>query len=308
MILGRVRLLALSASLCLLLGGGLGGGLVGCRLERPDPAAQASAILHKHPSDFLDQLRALDALAAAEIGLPSGALAESLYRQSSRLKPLLAKAANDSAKIALLNAWIFDSLSILPIADSNDLAASLPSRVLTERKGSCLGLTLVYLALGRSLGLPLNPVFLPGHIFIRYRSAAYTCNIETLRRGLARTDSFYRETFSLRLRPWYTLEAGDPKQALAALVFNLGNTHRKNGDWPTALAEYGLVEEALPGYPEALGNQGAGLLVSGDLRGAEAKLLAAYQGDSLAEPARQNLAALYRSTGDSARAAKFSIR
>ncbi len=244
----------------------------------------------------------MDALAAAEIGLPAGALAESLYRQTSRLKPLLSAAATDTAKVALLNAWVFDTLAIVPITDTNDLAASLPSRILTERKGSCLGLTLVYLALGRSLDLPLVPVFLPGHVFVRYRSESYTCNIETLRKGLARTDSFYRETFSLRQRPWYTLEDGNPKQALAGLVFNLGNALRERGDWTGALAEYRLVEEALPGYPEALGNLGAGLLASGDAKAAEPKLLAAYRGDSLAEPARINLEKLFRMTGDSAQA------
>jgi regulator of sirC expression with transglutaminase-like and TPR domain len=288
---------------------GLLSALGGCRLERPDPVAQASAILHTHPADFIDQLSTLDAMAAKEVGLPSSAsLPESLYRQSVRLKPLLARASGDSAKVAILNAWVFDSLAISPIDDSDDLAVSLPSRVLAERKGSCLGLTLLYLALGRSLDLPLRPVFLPGHIFVRYRSDAYACNIETLKRGLARTDSFYRENFSLRSRPWYTLRDGEPKQALAALVFNLGNAHRARGDWKYALEEYRLVEEAIPGYPQALCNQGAALLVTGDRKAAETKLLAAWEGDSLALPTRRNLVSIYKNAGDTLKAAMFSGR
>src|SRR4051812_42902443 len=52
-----------SASLAL---AGIAFSLSACRLEKPDPASQAAAILHKHPSDFQDQLVALDALAARE--------------------------------------------------------------------------------------------------------------------------------------------------------------------------------------------------------------------------------------------------
>ena len=284
----------------------MAGLLFGCRMERPDPPSSASAILHKHPADFLNQLTALEARAAAEVNSPIQPWLEKLTRQSQRLVPLLKSAHSDSEKVALLNTWVFDSLALVPISDSTDLIASLPSRVLADRKGSCLGLTLVYLALGQALDLPLHPVFLPGHIFVRYRSGAYAFNIETLKRGLARSDSFYRETFSLKSRIWYDLKDADPKQALAALVFNLGNTHRSRGEWRFALAEYRLVEEMIPGYPEAQVNQGAALLALGDRDAAEVKLLAAWMGDSQSPPARQNLSAIYREAGDSARAALFS--
>ena len=264
--------------------------LTGCKLERPDPASAAAAILHKHPSDFLSALTALDALASAEVGLPAVPWLDLLYRHSSLLKPLLKNAGSDSEKVSILNAWIFDSLSVVTQPDSTHLAGSLPSRVLTSNQGSCLGLTLLYLALGQTLQLPLRPVLLPGHIFVRFRSQTYTCNIETLRRGLARSDDFYRQEFFLDKRPWYTLSDGDPKQALAALVFNLANTHRSRGELKYALTEYQLTEEAIPGFPEALANQGAVLLATGAVKDAEMKLTASLAGDSINTPASKNLA------------------
>ncbi len=263
--------------------------LDGCKIERPDPASAAAAILHKHPTDFLSALTALDALASAEIGLPPVPWVGELYRQSGQLKPLLTGARSDSEKVGILNAWIFDTLSIATSSDSTSLSGSLPSRVLTNHKGSCLGLTLLYLSFGQTLGLPLYPVFLPGHIIVRFRSPSYTCNIETLRRGLARSDAFYRQEFFLNQRPWYKLMDAEDKQALAALVFNLGNTHRAHGDLQYALAEYQLTEEAIPGFPEALGNQGAVYITLGSLKEAEKKLSQSVKGDSVNNPASINL-------------------
>lgn len=256
----------------------------------PDPASQALAILSKRPSSFQDRLSALDHLAAQELG-PAGrpALPESLYLLTTRLRPLLAAAGDDSSRIAVLNAFLFDSLGIEPLTDDTTLASSLPSRVLADRRGGCLGLVLLYLALGESLELPLAPVFLPGHIVVRWKGT----NLETLRRGLVRSDSFYRETFGLARRPWYDLAAAQPDQALAALVFNLANHHRALGRLDVALEEYRLAAERIPGYPEALGNQGATLLLAGDREAARKKLEAALAGDSLAPAARRNLAEFF---------------
>jgi tetratricopeptide (TPR) repeat protein len=280
----------------------------GCRWERPDPVASTLAILHKHPSDFIAQLTALDALGTKEADLPTFNWMDNLYQLSARLKPLIAKAQSDSEKVLLLQIWVFDSLQLVSVIDSNDLATSLPSQVLSSRKGSCLGLSLVFLALGQILELPIYPVFLPSHIFVRYRNQNFVTNIETLRKGIARTDEFYWDTFALAKRPWYKLKDAEPKQALAALIFNMANLHRQQGQWKYALAEYKLAEESLPGYPEALGNQGAGYLIAGDRKQAETLLLAAWSGDSLAESARLNLSHIYRNAGDSAKTRLFTER
>lgn len=282
--------------------------LAACRLEPPDPASEAAAILNKRPSDFIDQLASLDALGIREAALlsaPAGAkppafrplLAESLYAYSQRLRPAMAALASaspeaeaDSARIALLNAFVFDTLGIRPLIDSAPLSASVPSLVLSRREGSCVGLVLLYLALGRSAGIPLAPVFLPGHIMVRHIPAGRPHrNIETLRRGIPRSDSFYREEFSLGKRPWYSLREAAPEQALAALVFNLANARRAAGDLTTAAGEYRLVEQALPGFPEALGNQGVCLMMEGEKAGARQKFAAALAGDSLSEAALANL-------------------
>jgi regulator of sirC expression with transglutaminase-like and TPR domain len=298
--------------------------LSACDLEKPDPASQAAAILHKRPSGFLDRLVSLDDLAWREIRADQAAasteavgpatpsarpiLAESVYAYASRLRPAIAAAASDSVRADLLTSFVFDSLGIVPAPEDTTLASSLPGHVLAARSGSCLGLVLLHLALGRELGLPVVPVFLPGHTFVRFRSESHVRNIETLRGGIARSDSFYRESFSLAKRPWYGLADGRPEQALGALVFNLGNLHRLQGRWDAALWEYRLAEELLPGSPEALGNQGAVLLAAGNPDSARVKLEAALAGDSLAAPAWKNLETIYRHNGEPAKAEEAKAR
>jgi regulator of sirC expression with transglutaminase-like and TPR domain len=216
-------------------------------------------------------------------------LAESLHHQALRLEPVLTSASGDSERIVILTAFISDSLGLAPLTDDTTLASSLPSRVLADRKGGCLGLVLLYLALAERLDLPLVPIFLPGHIALRWRGDSLDRNIETLRGGIARSDSFYRENFFLARRPWYSLADGNPDQALAALVFNLANLHQAQDKVAAAKEEYKLVLDRLPGFPEALGNLGAVLLKLGEMEPARQYLIAALAGDSLGGPARENL-------------------
>ena len=75
-------------------------------------------------------------------------------------------------------------------------------------------------------------------------------------------------------------------------MFNLGNARREAGDSKIAAEEYRLVEEVLPGFPEALGNQGVCHMMDGEKGRAREKFTAALAGDSLSEAALANLKTL----------------
>jgi tetratricopeptide (TPR) repeat protein len=68
-------------------------------------------------------------------------------------------------------------------ADSIDLFTFLPT-VLESRRGVCLGVSTLYLALSQRLALPLESVTPPGHIFLRSIDNAKEINIETTMRGV----------------------------------------------------------------------------------------------------------------------------
>ncbi len=67
-----------------------------------------------------------------------------------------------------------------------DIFSLLPS-VVNERRGVCLGISILYLALAQRLDLPLEIVTPPGHIYLRYQNR----NIEPTMRGVHIADSDY---------------------------------------------------------------------------------------------------------------------
>ena len=64
-----------------------------------------------------------------------------------------------------------------------DLYSFLPS-VIETRRGVCLGVSILYLCLGQRLGVPLEIITPPGHIYVRYNDGTTITNIETTARGV----------------------------------------------------------------------------------------------------------------------------
>ncbi|GAB4225487.1 MAG: SirB1 family protein [Chlamydiales bacterium] len=64
-----------------------------------------------------------------------------------------------------------------------DIYTFLP-QVLDAREGVCLGVSLVYMCIAQRLGIDLELVTPPGHIYVRYRDKDRVINIETTARGI----------------------------------------------------------------------------------------------------------------------------
>lgn len=64
-----------------------------------------------------------------------------------------------------------------------DLYTFLPS-VLDSRHGVCLGVSILYLGLAQRIGLPLEIITPPGHIYVSYQKNGKVINIETTARGM----------------------------------------------------------------------------------------------------------------------------
>jgi regulator of sirC expression with transglutaminase-like and TPR domain len=91
-------------------------------------------------------------------------------------------------KIRTINQFIFDEMGFRfpPHSLSTkqiEAYTCLPS-VLDSHRGVCLGVSILYLCIAQRLGLPLETITPPGHIYIRYRDTNNLINIETTARGL----------------------------------------------------------------------------------------------------------------------------
>ncbi|SHK27320.1 transglutaminase family protein [Fibrobacter sp. UWB12] len=130
----------------------------------------------------------------------------------------------------------------------------LPLRVLENRKSGCMGLSWLALMVAESRGLRLDAILLPGHVFLRYRFADSSVNLEPNRRGYSYTDAEYREKYKdgrwtgLEFKP---LEA---RQFVGLAAFDIGNLYLET-DIPRALTWYRMAEEFFPEYPGIDANQ-----------------------------------------------------
>lgn len=96
--------------------------------------------------------------------------------------------ASAREKIEALNQYLFQELHIrFPphslYAKDVDVYTFLSS-VLDNHLGVCLGVSNLYLALAQRMGLVLEPVTPPGHIYLRYANGEELINIETTARGI----------------------------------------------------------------------------------------------------------------------------
>jgi tetratricopeptide (TPR) repeat protein len=144
------------------------------------------------------------------------------------------------------------------------------SSVLSDRRGSCLGLGALYLAIGERIGVPLDGILLPGHFFVRTRGPG-AHNVELLRRGEAMPDDWYRKKYG----PWP--EHGSAYARSVSVLelagihwFNRGNEARAIGDLGGAERAYSRATSEFPDFAEAHASLGAVRQLRGALTEAEA--------------------------------------
>jgi tetratricopeptide (TPR) repeat protein len=172
-----------------------------------------------------------------------------------------------------VNAVIFGELRFeREIASSATRFFSLSS-VIADRRGGCLGLGALYLAIGERIGIPLDGVLLPGHFFVRTRGPD-DHNVELLRRGEAMPDDWYRKKYG----PWPAEGSAyfrpvTVTELVAIHWYNRGNDLRASGDLAAAEQAYARAAEEFPGFAEAHANLG---LVQ-QLRGAFTEATASYR-------------------------------
>jgi tetratricopeptide (TPR) repeat protein len=163
----------------------------------------------------------------------------------------------DEKAIAVINKYLFDELGFTAVAEASDPNDLFLHTVMDKKRGYCLSLSILYLAIGERLGLPLYGVVVPGHFFVRYDDGRVRFNIETTSKGGTASDEHYREKFKVP-------ETGDSiymtnlnkLQTLGCFFNNLGNSYDKVGDTEQAMLALERAVEINPSLAESHINLG----------------------------------------------------
>lgn len=221
-------------------------------------------------SSTLELSRALS-LVARQSGLDDEALA----RGAAEIARLVALAKRELGKsparspAALLSSLIFEDWGFAREVEDTSLRYVLLPSVLEHRRGSCVGLGSLFLAIADGLGWSAAGVLMPGHFYVRVREPSGPRNVELLRAGEAMPNSWYEHRFPVPggfareyARPLTSAEVS------SVVHYDVGNERRRQRRFAEARAAYERAARAFPDLSEAHASLGAVQHLLGDLQAA----------------------------------------
>jgi tetratricopeptide (TPR) repeat protein len=209
-------------------------------------------------------------------------------RLAARLRPCVEDRKDPRRLVAALNRFLYEDEGFTYDPAPGDIDNYLPDRVLARKRGNCLGLTVLSLALAERLGLPLKGVYAPSHCFLRYEDGETRINIETAEKGAEWTDTRYARAFGVTEgRPY--LRSLAETEMVGVYLKSLGAARSRLGRDDEALALYGCASHCAPGLPDVPYNAGVSCQKMGKLDEAIAFYRKALSLDPALAPARDNL-------------------
>jgi len=237
--------------------------------------------------------------ALLDVARQSGLDDERLSWSLAELSRLVALAKSELAgrpgrsPASVLSALLFEQWGFVREVEDTSLGYVLLPSVLEHRRGSCVGLGSLFLALAKALGWSAAGVLMPGHFYVRVREATSDRNVELLRAGEAMSDAWYDQRFPVPggaareyARPLTASEV------LGVVHYDVGNERRRRRRLSEAEAAFARAAQAFPDLSEAHASLGAVQHLLGDLPAATASYLRARAANPHLPGVAENLALL----------------
>ncbi|GAB4473198.1 MAG: tetratricopeptide repeat protein [Burkholderiaceae bacterium] len=174
-----------------------------------------------------------------------------------RLRSRIAPDASTVGRLRMLNHFYFGELGFRPNEDEYyGVDNSYLHRVVERRTGIPITLSLVYIEIGRAIGLKLAGVGFPGHFLVKLPMNEGALFIDVFGRGQtlsadalrARLKAVLRGASEPPLAPY--LRTASEREILARLLRNLKVIHAEHEDWPALLEIQHRLVALLPDVPE----------------------------------------------------------
>ncbi len=163
----------------------------------------------------------------------------------------------DHRALPIINDYLFEQQGFRAVETADDPEDLFLHVVLDRKRGYCLSLSILYLAIGERLGLPLYGVVVPGHFFVRYDDGRTRLNIETTSNGAIVDDQYYRDKFTPPDRPQSLyMQNLTRRQTLGCFYNNLGNSYNQVGMADEGFSALRRAVELAPQLGEAHTNLG----------------------------------------------------
>lgn len=220
----------------------------------------------------------------------SGKVVRDLDRLAQRIRGEIAGRRDPESIVSAMNAVVFGDAKFAydPVAGNPE--NYLLDRVLEKKQGNCLGMTVLYVALGERLGIPLRGVYVPSHCFARFDDGETRINIEMGKGGAAWDDARYAKLFNLSEgRPY--LRSLDRNEMIGVYLKSLGAACGRKEMDSEAFRLYDEAARYYPGLPDVYYNAGVLLMREGKVEEAIAQYRRALALDPQHASIRNNLGA-----------------
>jgi tetratricopeptide (TPR) repeat protein len=182
---------------------------------------------------------------------------------ASALFNRMGKEKSPEGMIRVMSHYIEELNFSIASATEEDFKPSFLTFMLDEKRGDCLGLSILYLSIAERIGLSLFGVVAPGHAFVRYEDNVKRINIETTNKGETARDDFYIDKFKIPRGSQFYLKSLGKKQMIGVFLYNAGIAYYSKGFHDQAISDYNKALEinpryALPYYNMALSCNKAG--------------------------------------------------
>ncbi len=148
--------------------------------------------------------------------------------------------------IQAINKYLYEIKGVQAVSMDTDMEeydSFLLSKVVDSMKGNCLGLSTLYWTIAERLGLPLQAIIIPRHVFLRHDQR----NIEATSHGRELSqDEYLEKTEELKesFIPKYSIGAEvrfsplNKKQFMGLIIYNRGINYNKDGEIELALHDF----------------------------------------------------------------------
>jgi len=224
-------------------------------------------------------------------GTPAEGLAELMHLSDLARERLAAESARPP--LAVVTELLFGRLGFVREVNDEALDFALLPSVLRRRRGSCVGLGTLFLALSEALGWSAAGVMMPGHFYVRVSEPGAHRNVELLRRGELMPDAWYAARFPIP--GGAAAEYARPlsgSEVRGIVEYNVGNDHRRAQRFGDARAAFSRAVAAFPDFAEAHASLGSVQQLLGQLDEAADSYRAALDKNPHLPGLDQNLALL----------------
>ena len=157
---------------------------------------------------------------------------------------------NPSRIVALLRKTVFEEGGICCDRGNNDVKNILPHMALRSGHGSALGISLLLLAIGQKLDLPLHGVIAREHFFVRFDNGHEKINIDPAKKGRNLPDSWYKTQYAVTDTSYFTLRNLETREVMAYVKYTIASIYRDHGLFAKAALYCESALNEMPGFAD----------------------------------------------------------